>query len=80
MMSDQSEPSTTDREKGTVKWFNSERGFGFIEREAGGDIFVHYSEISGVGYRTLSEGQLVEFAVRKAEKGLQAVDVMIVFE
>lgn len=66
------------REKGTVKWFNNEKGFGFIEREQGGDVFVHYKAIKGDGYRSLAEGQHVEFTVTQGQKGLQAEDVMIV--
>ena len=64
-----------DREVGTVKWFNATKGYGFIERESGGDIFVHYSAIQGSGYRSLEEGQRVEFMVTEGEKGLQAQDV-----
>ena len=63
------------REVGTVKWFNSTKGFGFIERDSGGDIFVHYSAIQGRGYRELQEGQRVEFTVGQSEKGPQAQDV-----
>lgn len=65
-----------DKEKGKVKWFNNAKGFGFIEREQGGDIFVHYSSIQSDGYRTLKEGQAVEFSVSKGEKGLQADNVV----
>ena len=64
-----------DREVGTVKWFNATKGYGFIERESGGDIFVHYSAIQGSGYRSLEEGQRVEFTVTEGQKGLQAQDV-----
>ena len=66
----------SDRETGTVKWFNNSKGFGFIEREQGDDVFVHYSSIrdSG-GFRTLAEGQRVEFALMESDKGLQASDV-----
>ena len=67
-----------EQETGTVKWFNSTRGYGFIERDTGGDVFVHYSAISGEGYRTLEEGQKVEFNVVEGEKGPQAQDVNIV--
>ena len=67
-----------EREKGTVKWFNSEKGFGFIEREQGGDVFVHFKSITGSGFRTLMEGQRVEFSVTKGPKGLQAEEVAIV--
>ncbi len=65
-----------DKEKGKVKWFNNAKGFGFIEREEGGDIFVHYSSIKVDGYRTLKEGQQVEFIVSQGEKGLQADEVV----
>lgn len=65
-----------EKEKGKVKWFNNAKGFGFIEREQGGDIFVHYSSIQSDGYRTLKEGQTVEFSVSKGEKGLQADEVI----
>ena len=65
-----------DKEKGKVKWFNNAKGFGFIERETGGDIFVHYSSIKVDGYRTLKEGQQVEFIVSQGEKGLQADEVV----
>jgi cold shock protein len=64
-----------DRETGVVKWFNSSKGFGFIERENGKDVFVHYSAISGDGYRSLEEGQRVEFTVVEGQKGPQAQDV-----
>lgn len=70
--------SMADREFGTVKWFNNEKGFGFIEREKGGDVFVHFKSISGDGYRSLSEGQRVEFTVTQGQKGLQAEDVKVV--
>lgn len=61
-----------ERETGTVKWFNATKGFGFITRESGDDIFVHYSSLEGDGYRSLKEGQKVEYAVGEGEKGLQA--------
>ena len=64
-----------DRETGVVKWFNASKGFGFIERENGNDVFVHYSAISGEGYRSLEEGQRVEFTVVQGQKGPQAQDV-----
>ncbi len=64
-------------EPGSVKWFNNTKGFGFIVRENGGDIFVHYSSISSKGFRTLQEGDKVEFTVVEAEKGLQAQDITI---
>lgn len=66
-----------EREKGTVKWFNNDKGFGFIERENGGDVFVHFKSIAGDGYRSLSEGQRVEFNVTQGQKGLQAEDVRV---
>lgn len=65
----------TDRIQGTVKWFNGDKGFGFIEREGGDDVFVHFSAIQGDGFRNLMEGQRVEFAVEKGPKGWQAVNV-----
>ena len=62
--------------KGTVKWFNDAKGFGFIEQESGGeDVFVHYSTIQTDGYRSLKEGQKVEFEVEGADKGLRAINV-----
>lgn len=63
------------RESGSVKWFNATKGFGFITRAQGDDVFVHYRSIRGEGHRTLREGQAVEFVVTKGEKGLQAEDV-----
>ncbi|MFQ5676842.1 MAG: cold-shock protein [bacterium] len=66
-----------ERENGTVKWFNTTKGYGFIERENGDDIFVHYSSIRGEGYRSLKEGQQVEFTVVEGEKGPQAQDVTV---
>ena len=64
------------RETGTVKWFNNSKGFGFIEREQGDDVFVHYSSIrDNGGFRTLAEGKTVEFSIMESEKGLQASDV-----
>ena len=66
-----------ERQTGTVKWFNDAKGFGFIERPGGeGDIFVHYSSIRGEGFRSLSEGQQVEFEVVQGDKGQQASDVV----
>jgi len=62
-------------EQGTVKWFNNDKGFGFIERDSGEDVFVHYSAIQGNGYRALDEGQRVEFTVAKGPRGLQAQEV-----
>jgi CspA family cold shock protein len=67
-----------EREIGTVKWFNSTKGFGFIERENEKDVFVHYSEIDDTGYRSLDEGQRVEFTVVDGQKGPQAQQVKIV--
>ena len=66
----------TGRETGTVKWFNASKGFGFIERDEGGDVFVHYSAIQGSGYRTLEDGQQVEFDVTEGDKGPQAQNVV----
>jgi CspA family cold shock protein len=65
----------TERVTGTVKWFNNSKGYGFISREGGDDVFVHYSAIEGEGFRTLTEGQQVEFEVEQGPKGLQAVRV-----
>ena len=62
--------------KGTVKWFNAEKGFGFIEREGGEDVFVHFSAIESEGFKTLDEGQIVEFNVVQGPRGLQAANVM----
>ncbi len=61
--------------QGTVKWFNGEKGFGFIEQAEGPDVFVHFSEIQGTGYKTLDEGQAVEFEVTQGPKGAQASQV-----
>ncbi len=66
----------SDRETGTVKWFNTSKGFGFISRDSGDDIFVHFRAIRGEGHRVLVEGQRVEFTVMDREKGLQAEDVI----
>jgi cold shock protein len=63
---------------GTVKWFNAEKGYGFISREGGKDVFVHFSAIQGNGYRTLEEGQKVEFEVGPGKKGEEARDVRLV--
>ena len=64
-----------DREKGTVKWFNERKGFGFIERDSGSDIFVHFSAIKDSGFKTLKDGQSVEFTVVSNEKGESAEEV-----
>ena len=63
-------------QKGTVKWFNAEKGYGFIEREDGGDVFVHFSAIQGEGFKTLEEGQAVEFDVVEGNRGEQAANVV----
>ncbi len=62
--------------KGTVKWFNAEKGFGFITSEEGNDVFAHFSQIVGDGYKTLEENQEVEFEINSSEKGDQAVDIV----
>ena len=62
--------------KGTVKWFNDSKGYGFIQQADGDDVFVHFSAIQAEGFRTLTEGEEVEFEVRESEKGLQATQVM----
>ena len=63
------------KEQGTVKWFNASKGFGFIQRQSGEDVFVHFSAIQADGYRALSDGQAVEFEVVSGPKGLQAANV-----
>jgi len=65
----------SDRIQGTVKWFNAAKGYGFIAREGGEDVFVHHTAIKSEGYRTLNEGQQVEFTVERGPKGLQAANV-----
>jgi cold shock protein len=65
-----------ERFVGTVKWFNTQKGFGFLAREDGEDVFVHYSAITSEGFRNLAEGQKVEFSIEKGPKGLQAVNVV----
>ncbi|MEW6751212.1 MAG: cold shock domain-containing protein [Candidatus Latescibacterota bacterium] len=67
-----------EREAGTVKWFDNAKGWGFITRASGDDIFVHFSSIRGEGYRTLEDGQQVEFDVVQGTKGLQAQDVVVI--
>jgi CspA family cold shock protein len=64
-----------EKERGTVKWFNATKGYGFIQREQGGDVFVHYSAIQSDGYRSLNQGDVVEFEVQDGPKGLQAANV-----
>ena len=64
-----------DREQGVVKWFNDSKGFGFIQRDSGEDIFVHFRAIQGDGYRSLKDGEKVEFTVVEGAKGLQAEEV-----
>lgn len=65
----------SNRETGTVKWFNDAKGFGFISRESGDDVFVHFRSIQGSGFKTLNEGQKVSFVVARGQKGLQADQV-----
>ncbi len=67
----------SEKEQGTVKWFNGSKGYGFIERESGEDVFVHYSAIVGDGFRNLEEGQRVQFIVTQGQKGAQAEEVEI---
>ena len=62
-------------EKGTIKWFNDEKGYGFISREAGDDVFVHFSAIQGAGFKTLEDGQSVTFDVETGDRGLEAANV-----
>ncbi|CAG9621455.1 cold-shock protein [Sutcliffiella rhizosphaerae] len=62
-------------EQGTVKWFNAEKGFGFIEREGGDDVFVHFSAIQSEGFKSLEEGQKVTFDIENGQRGLQAANV-----
>ena len=68
----------SERMKGTVKWFNGAKGYGFIEREGGSDVFVHYSAIRGEGFKNLEEGQNVEFNLEQDQKGWRAADVVVV--
>ncbi len=67
---------SNNREQGTVKWFNAAKGYGFIQRQSGEDVFVHYTAIQGDGYRNLQEGAAVEFEVVKGPKGFQASNVV----
>ena len=68
----------SERVTGTVKWFNGSKGYGFISREGGDDVFVHYSAIQGEGFRNLEEGQRVEFGVEASPKGPHAVNVTLI--
>ncbi|OMH30227.1 cold-shock protein [Motiliproteus sp. MSK22-1] len=77
MYSSEDEDGDDDREGGTVKWFNVTKGFGFITRDQGDDVFVHFRSIRGTGHRSLSEGQRVKFEVVESDKGLQAEDVSV---
>jgi CspA family cold shock protein len=65
-------------EQGVVKWFNEAKGYGFITRDSGGDVFVHYRQIEGEGFRKLSEGQRVQFDIMETPKGLQATNVSVI--
>ena len=67
----------SDRANGIVKWFNNSKGYGFIERETGDDVFVHFRAIRGDGFKTLKDGQKVEFNLIEGQKGLQAEDVSV---
>src|SRR5215510_9650583 len=71
----QKESEVMSKETGKVKWFNNKKGFGFIERASGGDVFVHYSAIVSDGYKTLKEGDSVEFTITQGPKGFQAENV-----
>ena len=68
----------SEKEQGTVKWFNGGKGYGFIERESGEDVFVHFSAIMGDGFRSLDEGDRVEFNVTAGDKGPQAEEVVVI--
>jgi len=68
----------SERVVGTVKWFNGDKGYGFLAREGGPDVFVHYTSIEGEGFRNLMEGQKVEFTIEQGPKGLQAAAVRVV--
>jgi cold shock protein len=67
----------SEKEQGTVKWFNGSKGYGFIQRAEGEDVFVHFNAIVGDGYKNLEEGQRVEFTVAQGQKGLQAENVVV---
>jgi cold shock protein len=67
-----------ERVKGTVKWFNGSKGYGFISQNGGEDVFVHFQAIVGDGYKTLQEGQQVEFTIAQGQKGLQAQEVKVI--
>jgi cold shock protein len=66
----------SERVNGTVKWFNNEKGYGFLAQESGADVFVHHTAIQGEGYHSLNEGQKVEFTIEQGPKGLQAANVV----
>jgi cold shock protein len=68
--------TSVSKEQGTVKWFNAAKGYGFIQRQSGEDVFVHFSAIQADGYKSLNEGQAVEFEVKQGPKGLQAENVV----
>lgn len=68
----------SNKTQGTVKWFNEEKGFGFIEQQSGPDVFAHYSSIASSGFKTLAEGQRVEFTVTQGKKGPQAEDIVVI--
>lgn len=68
----------SNRVTGTVKWFNETKGFGFLEQQGGPDVFAHFSAISGSGFKTLAEGQQVEFTVTQGQKGPQAEDIVAI--
>ena len=70
----------SDKETGTVKWFNNQKGYGFITRDSGGDIFVHYSAVVGEGFKSLDEGVRVEFTVEQGQKGPAAANVSKIVE
>ncbi|MDZ4767398.1 MAG: cold shock domain-containing protein [Chloroflexota bacterium] len=68
----------TERSRGTVKWFNGDKGYGFVTPESGPDLFIHYSEIRGGGFRTLNEGDKVEFDITEGKKGKQASALTVI--